>query len=41
MNNKSEKQDLKKKVDIHQLENGFGIFLRTREFDSLNDTKVL
>lgn len=29
MNNKSEKQDLKKKVDIHQLENGFGIFLRT------------
>lgn len=28
MNNKSEKQDLKKKVDIHQLENGFGIFLR-------------
>ncbi|WP_333674826.1 penicillin-binding protein PBP1B [Streptococcus parasuis] len=29
MNNKSENQDLKKKVDIHQLENGFGIFLRT------------
>ena len=29
MNNKSEKQDLKKKVDIHQLENSFGIFLRT------------
>ncbi|HFI0314745.1 TPA: penicillin-binding protein PBP1B [Streptococcus suis] len=29
MNNKSEKQDLKKKVDVHQLENGFGIFLRT------------
>ena len=29
MNNKSEKQDLKKKVDIHQLENGVGIFLRT------------
>ena len=29
MNNKSEKQDLKKKVDFHQLENGFGIFLRT------------
>ncbi|MDG3180152.1 penicillin-binding protein PBP1B [Streptococcus suis] len=29
MNNKSEKQDLKKKVDIHQLEDGFGIFLRT------------
>ena len=29
MNNKSEKQDLKKKVDIHQLENGFGILLRT------------
>ena len=29
MNNKSEKQDLKKKVDIHQLENGFGIFLRS------------
>ncbi len=30
MNNKSEKQDLKKKVDIHQLENGFGIFLLYR-----------
>lgn len=29
MNNKSEKQDLKKKVDVHQLENSFGIFLRT------------
>ena len=29
MNYKSEKQDLKKKVDIHLFENGFGIFLRT------------